>query len=114
MMLSEDAERVRRRGRGLAARTMEVYVQEISATTFFPHLPSAVKAKVLGLASAFPGLLVRMRGFVGASIPPDTWFLFLQQIETDGNDGKILEDEVIAWHHARLREPIQNKARVKQ
>ena len=93
---------------------MEVYVQEIWATIFFPHLPSAVMSKVLGLASAFLGLLTRMRGLVDASIPPDTWYFFLQQIWTDGNDGKFLEDEVKAWHHARLREPIQNKARVKQ
>ena len=49
-----------------------------------------------------------------ASFPPDTWYFFLQQNGTDGNDGKFLEDEAKAWHHARLREPTLNKARVKQ
>ena len=34
---------------------MEVYLQEIASTVYFPQLPSALKARVLQLASAFPG-----------------------------------------------------------
>lgn len=36
-MLLEDVELTRRRGRWLSARTMEIYLQESSATLFFPQ-----------------------------------------------------------------------------
>ena len=59
-MITEDSELVRRRGRWLAHRTMEIYLQEIGATVMFPSLPVGVKTKVMQLAYAFPGLLEKM------------------------------------------------------
>eukprot|EP00435_Cladocopium_sp_Y103_P069119 s624_g32.t1 len=87
MMLTEDAELVRRRGRWLAYRTMEIYLQEINATVFFPRLPPNVKARVLNLAAAFPALLIQMRMFSQGQVPAATWY-FLFQSGADGNDGK--------------------------
>ena len=76
LMLTEDSELVRRRGRWIAPRTMEVYLQEIAATVYFPQLPSALKARVLALASAFPGLLARMQVLVKAKVPAESWHYF--------------------------------------
>ena len=42
-MLTEDTELVKRRGRWLAHRTMEIYLQEVNATVFFPRLSPKVK-----------------------------------------------------------------------
>ena len=57
LLLTEDSELVRRRGRWFAHRTMEIYLQEVSSTVFFPSLHSSVKDRILRLATAFPELL---------------------------------------------------------
>ena len=43
---SEDAELVRRRGRWLSHRTMEIYIQEFSSIQFIHRLPEATQAKL--------------------------------------------------------------------
>eukprot|EP00435_Cladocopium_sp_Y103_P052260 s3094_g16.t1 len=82
LMTTEDSELVRRRGRWLAHRTMEVYLQEIAATIMFPSLPDAVKAKVLRLAYAFPGLLEKVKHFTAAGIPDSAWHVLLRSEQT--------------------------------
>ena len=52
---TEDSELVRRRGRWLSHRTMEIYLQEVGAAVFFPRLPSETKAWIL----EWPGLFLR-------------------------------------------------------
>ena len=54
---TENAELVRRRGRWLSARVMEIYLQEVTAATFVPRLPSDVRAAVEQLAQAFSAIL---------------------------------------------------------
>ena len=88
LMLTEDSELVRRRGRWIAPRTMEVYLQEIASTVYFPQLPSALEARVLQLASACPGLLVRLERFVLTKVPPQFWHDFFCRMDTDGNTGR--------------------------
>jgi hypothetical protein len=114
LMLTEDSELVRRRGRWIAPRTMEVYLQEIAATVYFPQLPSALKARVLALASAFPGLLARMQVLVKAKVPAESWHYFFQQNETDGNVGKSWEEVVARHTRATQRGQTQNMAGVKE
>ena len=87
LLVSEDSELVRRRGRWLASRTMEIYLQEAGSTQYFPLLPNDVKARVMSLAAAFPELLRRMRTFSDAQIPPAAWHDLFLQMRTDGNDG---------------------------
>ena len=87
LMVTEDAELVRRRGRWLAHRTMEVYLQEVSATVFFPRLPEAVKARVMTMAQAFPALLSHMQMMLQHKVPTSAWYEF-SQTGTDGKSGK--------------------------
>ena len=84
-MIEEDSELVRCRGRWLAPRTMDIYIQEIGLTIFFLHLPVNVKAKVLHLAHAFPGLLEKMKYFTAAKIPETAWYQLLKR----GQTGKV-------------------------
>eukprot|EP00435_Cladocopium_sp_Y103_P014486 s4341_g3.t1 len=99
LMITEDSEVVRRRGRWLAHRTMDVYLQEVAATILFPHLPGNVKAKVLQLAHAFPGLLEKMKLFYSAKIPPSAWYHLLRINRRERRDIGDLEVEVAkAWH----------------
>ena len=58
-MLLEDAELTRRRGRWLSARTMEIYIQESSATMFFPQLPPETKEIIMQAANGFPKMLAK-------------------------------------------------------
>lgn len=87
LMICEDSELVRRRGRWLAPRTMECYLQEAGSTQFFPLLPSDLKTKITALALAFPKLLQKMKSFTGAKINPQVWPILFQRMETDGEDG---------------------------
>ena len=86
LMVSEDAELVRRRGRWLAARTMDIYIQEIAATVYFPRLPENVKDKIMKLAMSFPALLSQMKSFTTCGIPPAAWYILLLA-NKDGNGG---------------------------
>ena len=86
-MISEDSELTRRRGRWLSHRTMEIYLQEMSATMFFPLLDHDVKQRILLAARSFPMLLEKVRYFTSCHIPPSTWY-FLLSSATDETDGK--------------------------
>ena len=65
---------------------MQIYIQEISSTVFFPRLPSSVKARIINLAHAFPELLKKVKVFTDAGIPETAWY-FLLKTETDGKNG---------------------------
>eukprot|EP00438_Fugacium_kawagutii_P011937 Skav228683 [mRNA] locus=scaffold111:87828:94995:- [translate_table: standard] len=85
-MLCEDSELVRRRGRWLAGRTMEVYLQEAAATVFFPHLPQRTKERIMSAANSFPDFLDRLKFWTENYIPPSTWYL-LSNTQTEETDG---------------------------
>lgn len=85
LLVTEDAELIRRRGRWLAQRTMEVYLQEITATVFFRRMASGTKAKILQLALSFPALLTSMMQFSKLGISR-RWYTLLEK-GTDGNEG---------------------------
>ena len=55
MLTSDDPELVRRRGRWLTSKIMEIYVQEVSALQFLPSLAPQVRRKVFEALEAFPG-----------------------------------------------------------
>ena len=56
-MLLEDSELTRRRGRWLSGRTMEIYFQESSATTYFPQLPPETEKRIMQAANSFATML---------------------------------------------------------
>ena len=78
----EDSELTRRRGRWLSGRTMEIYLQESSATTYFPQLPPETKKRIMQAANSFTTMLKRVQFFTKNYIPPSTWF-FLFVAKTD-------------------------------
>ncbi|CAE7933904.1 unnamed protein product, partial [Symbiodinium necroappetens] len=57
LSLTENSELVRRRGRWASHRVMEIYIQEVTACTFFPSLPLVTRQRVLLLAQAFTATL---------------------------------------------------------
>ena len=73
----------------------EIYMQEISATVFFPRLPIKVKDKVMRLALSFPALLERMKVFTAAAIPASAWYLLIQT-NSEGKDGSDVRGEGLA------------------
>lgn len=88
-MITEDAELVRRRGRWLAHRTMDIYIQESTATLYFPLLPPEVKLRVLQAANEFPILLRQVEYFWQNHIPPESWYFLIskQRMTQTGKDG---------------------------
>jgi len=82
MITSEDSELVRRRGRWLTSKIMEIYVQEVSALQFLPQLPSRAKSLVIEGAGLFPTLLQKVGYFHSCGIPETAWKFLL----TDGTN----------------------------
>eukprot|EP00439_Symbiodinium_sp_Y106_P007625 s5037_g1.t1 len=54
---TENAELVRRRGRWLSGRVMEIYLQEVTAATFVARLPKDVRNSVEQLEQSFAAIL---------------------------------------------------------
>ena len=50
---TEDSELVRRRGRWLSARVMEIYLQEVLSSTYVSRLPRRVQDRIEQLADCF-------------------------------------------------------------
>ena len=89
---SENPELVRRRGRWLSPRVMEIYLQEVEAATFLSDQPVGVRTKVKDTAAAFPALLEKAKHWHLARVPTSTWFFLLSNSEGeergDGKSGK--------------------------
>ena len=103
MLATEESELVRRRGRWLSSRTMEIYIQESSATTFYPRLPEKVKAKVSMLAKAFPEAFQKMVTLQKMKLPSQTWPHFFHN-QTDWGGKKVGGGEMGAGGPERSRE----------
>ena len=92
LLATEDSELVRRRGRWIAPRTMEIYLQEVQATVYFPSLPRLLKERILNLALSFPELLQHMQQLNKIQVPPTAWLQFFQRT-SDGKIGKKTKEE---------------------
>ena len=74
---SESSELVRRRGRWVSQRTMEIYIQEVMASTFMTDIDEACRSKVLKAMNLFLEILSEAIKFHACHIPQSTWvFLF--------------------------------------
>ncbi|CAE7231757.1 unnamed protein product [Symbiodinium sp. CCMP2456] len=71
---TENGEFVRRRGRWLNARIMEIYIQEVSSVLFLSKLQDHVADKVLAVMRLFPSMLEQAEVFMQFGFPPTTWF----------------------------------------
>ncbi|CAE7862896.1 unnamed protein product [Symbiodinium necroappetens] len=74
LSLTENSELVRRRGRWASHRVMEIYIQEVTACTFFPSLPLATRQRVLLLAQAFTATLGQAAQWKRQQVPPTSWY----------------------------------------
>ena len=77
LQTTEDSELVRRRGRWLNARTMEIYIQESSALQFLPSLPDSTRKLLLQAITIFPQVLAKFVAFDNSGIPSSAWRLLL-------------------------------------
>ena len=71
---TEDSELVRRRGRWISHKIMEIYLQEVSASTFVADLDPVCRDKVLTASAAFADLLKQATKWTKVGVPPNVWF----------------------------------------
>ncbi|CAE7042221.1 unnamed protein product [Symbiodinium sp. CCMP2592] len=76
MIVTENADLVRRRGRWLTHRICEIYVQEVSSVQFLPSLENDTRAKVMQALKGFPELLDQAQSLASLRIPPGLWYSF--------------------------------------
>ena len=74
LQATEQSELVRRRGRWVTAKVMEVYLQEVSAARFLNCMDDEQKQKVFGLAYGFLSVLGKAEGLFAAKIQGQIWF----------------------------------------
>ena len=75
---TENSELVRRRGRWLSLRVMDIYLQEVVAITYLPSLDPATRECIDALAAEFSAILRKAVFFMSRGIPRATWFALLQ------------------------------------
>ena len=73
LQVCEDSELVRRRGRWVSPKVMEIYLQEVSASTYLGDLPPAVRFKVLAVAENFEQTLEKVSNWRAAGVPAGAW-----------------------------------------
>ena len=69
----EDAELVRRRGRWISAKVMEVYLQEVTVATYEATLSTEVRERIRRLAGAYSQVHQKAIFFLRSHIPPSAW-----------------------------------------
>ncbi len=77
LQATEHSEMVRRRGRWVTNKVMEVYLQEVSAARYLNCLDDLQKDRIFGLAYGFLSILTKVESFVAAKIPETIWFKVL-------------------------------------
>ena len=76
--VSESAETVRRRGRWAANRTMEIYLQEVTAATYLNDISAESRQKVIAAMHVFVDALETAQRFHAAALPTQSWLWFFQ------------------------------------
>ena len=78
LLLTEDSEVVRRRGRWVTSKVCELYLQEVLYTTYTEKLAEGPRRKIQQLAGAFPQVLEKAICFLRGGIPTKVWFKLYQ------------------------------------
>ena len=87
LMVSEDSELVRRRGRWINNKVMEIYVQEAASIQFLPQLEPSVRTFVLRGTALFPALLQKVYWWFRCGLPENAWRILLTDGDTSELDG---------------------------
>ena len=74
LQCTEQAELVRRRGRWISAKVMEVYLQEVGTAQFMNALSREQRSKVFGMAQGFNFILQKAEHFHAAGVPSLVWY----------------------------------------
>ncbi|CAE7549584.1 Mettl5, partial [Symbiodinium microadriaticum] len=74
LMADEDSELVRRRGRWLTSKIMEIYIQEVSSIQFLPSLQAEPKRLVYAALEAHVDILRKAEFFIATGILPHLWY----------------------------------------
>eukprot|EP00438_Fugacium_kawagutii_P018831 Skav221701 [mRNA] locus=scaffold1494:459337:464550:+ [translate_table: standard] len=69
----EDADLVRRRGRWVSVRVLEIYLQEIQAVTYQARMSAQAQQRVADLARSFPEIAEKTIFLLDAAIPCTAW-----------------------------------------
>ena len=69
----EDSELVRRRGRWVSHKVLEIYLQEVSTATFHTRFSAESRSKVQRLSSSFTDIRLQCQHFVRNNIPAIAW-----------------------------------------
>ena len=88
---TENSEIVRRRGRWLSSRVMEIYLQEVLVATFLVNLDPDVRQNIESLALGFEKLAQIAVSFLSHAIPSKAWNSLLKGkagLGSTGKDGK--------------------------
>ena len=75
---TENPEYVRRRGRWLSARVMEVYLQEVLVSTYVERLKPRTRELIELCSGEFAVILERSISFLKTGIPPKAWYSLLK------------------------------------
>ena len=78
MQVTESGDLVRRRGRWVSEKIMNIYLQETTALQYLKAIPDPAKKKVLMFARAFPETLRKAKKLHDAAIPHDVWYLLFK------------------------------------
>ena len=77
LTMTENPEMIRRRGRWINAKTMEIYIQELAAAQYLGTITEAARTNVFTLARAFPLVLKKALQLQTSGIPKSAWrFLY--------------------------------------
>ena len=69
----EDSELVRRRGRWVSTKVLEIYLQEVSTAVFRTKLDRTTRSRIDRLAQAFTAIRLKVQENVQAKIPLNAW-----------------------------------------
>lgn len=98
LMTTEDSELVRRRGRWINNKIMEIYIQEAASIQFLPQLPVDVRNTVLLGATLFPTVLDKVYWWFRCGLPEAAWRSLLIGDGTQVHDG---------WKERELHEGLK-------
>ncbi|CAE7228408.1 unnamed protein product [Symbiodinium sp. CCMP2456] len=71
---TEDSELVRRRGRWVSMKVMEIYLQEVASSTYVADLPLQCREAVLYMAQLYPEILKTTMRWNENNIPSSSWW----------------------------------------
>eukprot|EP00435_Cladocopium_sp_Y103_P072682 s1267_g41.t1 len=87
----EDGEFVRRRGRWLSSRVMEIYLQEVAVATYESKIPDLALDRINRLAGAFPQICDRAIFLLESAVPPSSWpFLWTDRQYNEERPAKVV------------------------